>query len=966
MVDKPEDDADWSLTTWEGSTRETMRRWAKLPLERVIAALEEMQDLNETFRATDIPAENTGGKARYFHYWGKACNKSEQAAPYHLLPYHCLDVAAVGRVLLQRHPSLRKSLAALTGMNEAALVCWLPFLLSLHDIGKFSASFQNLRPDLFDALQQRQWPRNDSPRHDSLGYLFWRRHLKNHFQQIGLLAPQRTSGLRVGNAFAGLEYWMQAVTGHHGRPPQEDAVPGKYSDYFMREDIEAANAFAADAARLLLPSVTEMPRSDIETCQTSSWWLAGFTVLCDWLGSNRDYFPFIDTAQPLETYWELAQGRAESAILATELLPANIAKAMSLKALFAWESNTPTPLQAHCEQLELREGPQLFILEDVTGAGKTEAAVMLAHRLMAAGNAQGIYFGLPTMATANAMYDRMAKVYQRLFQGDAKPSLVLAHGARDLSAHFRQAIMPTAGEKTVNYGDDTEPANSHCSSWLADNRKKALLAEVGVGTIDQALMAILPARHQSLRLLGLLGKLLVVDEVHACDAYMNRLLCSLLQAHAASGGSAILLSATLPARQRQQLTDAFAGGADWSKRALCKTGTNDYPLFTHAHATGLDETGLATRDSVRRRVTVVMVHSLDAAENRLVEAVASGQCVCWIRNTVGDARESFAHLRCLHPEWDIDLFHARYAMQDRLDIEQRIVNRFGPDGTADERRGQVLIATQVVEQSLDLDFDLLITDLAPIDLIIQRAGRLHRHPRGDRGEPVLVINGPDPAGDVSDGWCKDYLEGTSYVYQHHGQLWLTANLLKQQGGFRMPEDARTLIEGVYDSEGYPPALSAVSLEAEGRASASGSLGVLNTLNIENGYNGDDENRWWDEANTPTRLAEVETNTVYLARWNGESLEPWVNDDDHPWPRSAVQIRRDLAATEVPVDDITLEMIEACREQLPAKGKWGVLMPLVAVDNDCWKGLVLDKKEAEMTFYYDPKLGLMKEAEVQGR
>jgi len=905
----------------------------------------------------------TGSVASYFRYWGKARKEDEAGAAYHLLPYHCLDVAAVGRVLLKQHHQLRHSLAVLTGLEETDLIQWLPFFLALHDIGKFSASFQNLRSDIFNVLQQRHWERNVSPRHDNLGFMLWQNHLRAYFHQLGLMPKPVSGGLLTRSRPIGLEYWIKAVIGHHGVPPKQE---GMCNDYFEAQDIDAASEFVSNVANLLLPPATSFPQADFETSQTASWWLAGFSVLCDWLGSNCDYFPFVEKAQSLESYWDSALKRAETAISATELLPAGTAEAMSLKTLFAWQANTSTPLQAHCEQLELCEGPQLFILEDVTGAGKTEAAVMLAHRLMAAGNGQGIYFGLPTMATANAMYGRLSEVYRRLFRAEAKPSLVLAHGARDLSADFRQAIMPTAEWKVANYGDDTEPANSHCSSWLADNRKKALLAEVGVGTIDQALMAILPVRHQSLRLLGLLGKVLVVDEVHACDAYMNRLLCSLLRAHAASGGSAILLSATLPARQRQQLVDGFAAGAGWGKRELRKTDADDYPLFTHAHVARLDETGLATRDSVRRSVKVEMVHSRETVESRMAEAIVSGQCVCWIRNTVGDARESFARLRHQHPDWPIVLFHARYAMQDRLDIEQRIVERFGPKSTADERRGQVVIATQVVEQSLDLDFDLLITDLAPIDLIIQRAGRLHRHQRGDRGEPVLLVNGPDPAGDISATWFKDYLKGTSYVYPHHGQLWLTANILKQQRGFRMPEDARGLIEGVYDSEEYPPALEEVSLEAEGRASASSALGALNILNIANGYNGDDENRWWDEAKIPTRLAEVETTTVYLARWNGTNLEPWINDIDHPWPRSAVQINRALVSAEAPTNDISLEMIEACRERLPGKGKWGVLLPLVAVGDDYWKGIVLNKEGAEMTFYYDPKQGLMKEEEVQGR
>ncbi len=920
----------------------------------------------------DVPANTaTDKKARYFRYWGKARKTDEDGAPYHLLPFHCLDVAAVGVVLLRRHHHLRESLVRLTGLEAVELLDWLPFFLTLHDIGKFSASFQNLRPDLFGALQQRDRACSDSPRHDNLGFMLWQDHLRKRFRQLGLLSKQRSGGLLTGNLPTGLEYWMQAMIGHHGVPPKPE---GMCRDYFEPQDVDAAREFVADVASLLLPPATPFPQPALEISQTASWWLAGFAVLCDWLGSNTDYFPFTDSTQSLPDYWQIALSRAETAISATELLPSQVAGSMSFQDLFSPTATsifTPTPLQAYCEQLPLPAGPQLFILEDVTGAGKTEAALMLVHRMMAAGNSQGFYFGLPTMATANAMYDRMAKVYQRLFQGDIKPSLVLAHGARDLSANFRQAIMSsvtaiTTTEKS-DYGDNTETAGSHCGAWLADNRKKALLAEVGVGTIDQALMAILPSRHQSLRLLGLLGKLLVVDEVHACDDYMNRLLRDLLQAHAASGGSAILLSATLPTKQRQQLVNAFAKGAGWANRELNKTGEDDYPLFTRVHSENLDETTVATRDSVRRKVRVEMVHGLADVENRLVAAVNTGQCACWIRNTVGDARESFDHLRAQHPDWPIDLFHARYAMQDRLDIENRIVKRFGPKSTADERRGQVLIATQVVEQSLDLDFDLLITDLAPVDLIIQRAGRLHRHQRGERGEPVLVVNGPDPGGDVSANWFKDYLKGTSYVYPHHGQIWRTAHLLKKRGGFRMPDDARRLIEGVYACTEYPPALDAASMEAEGRASASGSLGALNTLNIADGYNGEDENRWWDETKTPTRLAEVETTTVYLARWNGKNLEPWINEIDHAWPRSAVQMRCDLIASEAATENITAEIIETCRERLPAKGKWGVLLPLVAVDDGLWKGMALSKDGATMAFYYSPEIGLMKEEEeVQGR
>ncbi|WP_419602660.1 DEAD/DEAH box helicase, partial [Thiolapillus sp.] len=209
----------------------------------------------------------------------------------------------------------------------------------------------------------------------------------------------------------------------------------------------------------------------------------------------------------------------------------------------------PTPLQQACLDLPIGTEPQLFILEDVTGSGKTEAALILAARLMAAGQAQGLYIGLPTMATANAMYDRMSTVYERLYRpGEPRPSLILSHSARHLSESFQQSLLAAQASAT-HYGEE-ESIVAQCNRWLADNRKKALLADVGIGTIDQALLAVMPARHQSLRLLGLVGKVLILDEVHAYHAYTSEPLKRLIRFHAALGGSVILLSATLTRKQR--------------------------------------------------------------------------------------------------------------------------------------------------------------------------------------------------------------------------------------------------------------------------------------------------------------------------------------------------------------------------------------------------------------------------------
>jgi CRISPR-associated endonuclease/helicase Cas3 len=277
-----------------------------------------------------------------------------------LLPYHCLDVAAVGCVLLERHKYMHHFLAQITGIDEGEIKYWLAYFLTLHDIGKFSASFQNLRSDLFGSLQSREWNKVTSPRHDNLGFMLWQDHIKSYFQQLGLLPKHDTGSLLARNRPIGLGYWLQAMFGHHGVPPKTDGV---CKDYFEPQDVDAVFEFVADAARLLLPAKSLIPEPSFEQSQVASWWLAGFVELCDWLGSNADYFRHESTVYTLSDYWRLAIYRAKEAIAATELLPSNVAPIMGVKALFSPKIDTATPLQAHCESLQLHNGPQFFCLK---------------------------------------------------------------------------------------------------------------------------------------------------------------------------------------------------------------------------------------------------------------------------------------------------------------------------------------------------------------------------------------------------------------------------------------------------------------------------------------------------------------------------------------------------------------------------------------------------------------------------
>ena len=688
--------------------------------------------------------------ALHYGYWGKA-RPFEVGDDYHLLPYHCLDVAAVGITLIKHSPALRRLFAeALVLDADEPLYAWFAFCLAIHDLGKFAESFQGQRTDLVRILQGREPDpgKQYGVRHDTLGWLIWTDRLAE------IAVDEEWFGPRTEETLDGIEWWFRASMGHHGLPPASGA--GKWSSHFTANDMRVLQGFLAEL-RSLFPlhkisaAHATLGGSAFEArSRDLAWWFAGVTVLADWIGSNTLYFPYRTEAIPLREYWQEAQERAETALKAVGVLPVRCSE-RSFAELFA-EIATPSPLQAWAIDTPLTSAPQIHLLEDLTGAGKTEAAVTLAHRLMTCGCADGFFIALPTMATANAMYGRIAEVYRKLFEGN--PSLVLAHGQRALVEAFAESVLP-AGQEESDTAQQDDTATTRCNAWLADHAKRALLAPAGVGTIDQVLLATLYSKHQSLRLLGLFRKVLIVDEVHACDAYMQRVLETVLTFHAMAGGSVILLSATLPEHMKHALFNAFARGR--AADPLPRASSPDFPLVTswHEGQTNAVLKPIVAREAVCRDVAIRYVADEHEVVSAIRRALAQGKCVCWMRNTVSDVLAAHAHFE---NELDADhliVFHARFALQDRLATEERILTRFGKSSTPAQRAARLVIASQVAEQSLDADWDMVISDLAPIDRLIQRAGRLQRHPRSrdgvrladpqaadQRGQPCLWVLGP--------------------------------------------------------------------------------------------------------------------------------------------------------------------------------------------------------------------------------
>lgn len=841
----------------------------------------------------------------YFRYIGKAQHPADERVPFHLLPYHLLDVAAVGSQVLAAKPELASDLAELLEVSCKELAALLQFGHLMHDLGKMTASFQSIFASqgyTLVSLPEGVSYNARQARHDQLGYDVWQLlALPDSFCQGNALRTKRH-----------LKFFLGIFWGHHGKPVRSERSVHD-SIRITHEDLSAASQWVADCLELVGDAfpLHKFADKDFQTqLKRASWLLAGFSTYCDWVGSDSTIFTYRNDFVSIADYWQTsALPKAIEAIDKTEVFDPTIVRPFDgFDSLFSF---TPSPLQAYAAEVPVSDSPQLFILEDLTGAGKTEAALVLIHRLLSAGAGKGFYFGLPTMATSNAMFGRVSRHYAKMLKGTGgrAPSIVLAHGSRDLNEQFRQAKLGQS-EMDLPYQAEDQTASMHCSAWLSDSRKKALLAPVGVGTIDQVLLSVLPKRHQSLRVLGLYGKILVLDEVHAADTYMFELLDSVLTLHASQGGSAILLTATLPLNRRQRLAEIWQRALGVAPEALQRTRVDDFPLATMVNVeAGLKETKVAVRDGSARRIPVQCVCSEEECLEHVLEAAKNGQCVVWVRNSVDEAVAAYQKVRQrLDTPEHCQLFHSRFVLKHRQDKEAWVMEYFGPNASPAQRSGKVLIATQVFQESLDADADLMISDLCLIDDLVQRAGRLHRHRREVRGsgsqDPLLIVHAPEWQDEPENDWLKRHSPNTQYVYQTPGRIWLTLAYLRQKGALELPEQAREMIEYVYAPDAViPAALQAAEREYDGLQRASSNQGRVNRLALDSGYTASSSHIWTDDkADVGTRLGE-EVFEVLLVQKKGERYAPLLENRSYSLELSTLRIsNRKLVASLVEIHE----------------------------------------------------------------
>lgn len=687
---------------------------------------------------------------------------------------HARDTAGILVRLAQNW--LPEAVRHTLGIEEETLYKLACFLGMTHDEGKGTVLFQsNILRQLPEAKERLQ-------AHLLLPDTFLNRGATPHAMasEAILLELQCPRGV------------ASIVGAHHGKPQQntpDDAIDEQLEhhpeNYWGKGQEALWQAMWREMLGTALQEsgfsdVTELPDLTIP----AELLLTGLLTMADWIASNTVYFPLIPAGETgCETDYPARVERAwkKLALTAPWESPYDSMGAEAFKQQFGF---LPNDLQ--CSVLEAANGttsPGLLIVEAQMGVGKTEAALAAAEIFAKRRGAGGLFFGLPTQATANGIFDRL-RDWAATQSEDVVHSIRLAHGMAELNEDYRQLFPGRAATEEDAYKKTDLENGVLVHRWFQGNRQ-ALLADFVIGTVDQLLMAALKQKHLMLRQLGLAGKVVVVDECHAYDTYMNCYLDRALTWLGRYQVPVILLSATLPARRRAELVDAYLGGTatkgDWQT-------SRGYPLLTWT------DTGRVCQRTVPLTGADRTVQVAPLAEEQLPallrEKMAQGGCAGVIVNTVRKAQALAAQLRQALPDHEVILFHAQFLMPDRAEKERELLRRLGKDSTRAERDRLIVVGTQVMEQSLDIDLDYLVTELCPMDLLLQRIGRLHRHAnRANRPQPLQAAQ--CAVLDTGDG---SFDAGSKAVYGAW-LLWRTRQLLPP--AVALPRDIPRLVQDTY-------------------------------------------------------------------------------------------------------------------------------------------------------------------------
>ena len=788
------------------------------------------------------------------YFWAKTTSGKAGEEPGISVRDHCLNVGCVAEALVKLLPKPLQDLLPPGAVTLAAL----------HDIGKISPGFQQKCP---------LW----KPCLPAPPELYETDHAKisQRFLQSWPISEARK-----------LRHWFMAVGAHHGQSKGDWIKSPKYGGTDIKhrggKEWDEERQQLAEYVRSFFQPAGSAPDYPTEPPPSSSWqatvgFFAGLLSVADWVGSDERFFDPRQESPPLSP--SERRKKAQQALSAIGFGNPHVHIDAQFADLFP-KLAAPNALQNAVVDHVL--APGCYIIEGPMGCGKTEAALLAAHRLIAANQARGLYFGLPTQTTSNRLYERVQPFLQNLLLNSA--TLRLAHGAswlrEDDVLQVRPAWTPAYGQ-----GKDEDATSAWAARiWFASVRR-ALLASFGVGTVDQALLGIVAAKHFFIRQFGLAGKVVVLDEVHSYDLYTSTLVDELVADLLRLRCTVLVLSATLTRRRRDQLLER-------ARRALlslrdpgpCEEGPPPvgYSLLPHPLLSGVNQRGEAIETAVDEKSEPKPPVRLRCQEFGFEELAAEcaaraqgGQVVLWIRNTVDESQRAFGAIKaaicCGGPQ--VALLHSRYPWFRReqleriwlrrlgIEVTRRWQRRFGPSKERWPRRhGCVVVATQVVEQSVDIDADFIVTDLAPTDMVLQRLGRLWRHSRGQRAnkEPEAWIHAPDCGELTSQAEIKAKLKGLGppydpYVLLRSRREWV------DRSAIALPGDIRRILEATYAPWVDEPVawkklheeLARKKAKFIGKALVAASRWTLPALN--------------DDEGAQTRLNELPTVTLVLLR-----------------------------------------------------------------------------------------------------
>ena len=732
----------------------------------------------EKYSSSNSDTLGTQPNSRLF--WGKY---DEKTGEIHALVCHLVDTAAVAGAIWDHviSPQVRAILSGFLNLEPDNAKKWIEFFCALHDLGKATSVFQGKVAELKVRLEKAGFPfAPGDTGHGLLSASF----LVNPYQRNQLpILKDLPPGLAILIGYS--------IGGHHGTFPQSNEIFDKVrlSDIGTGVWNDARTDLVSTIGRVLGLDGEEMPSGDWKYPGPFFFMLSGLISVSDWIASNERFYTPTELPEDLNVY---ARRASETAAREIERMHLTSGVEASSERTFAEafpQIQELRPIQTAVSELatELKQ-PGLVIIEAPMGEGKTEAALYLAERWNATLKRGGLYIGMPTQATSNQMFKRV-RTYLGRIETEHPLNIALIQGNVILSDEYQQLIVKSSASDAVGSAIVAE-------EWFT-YKKRGLLSPFGVGTVDQALLAVLPSRHFFVRLFGLAGKTIIIDEVHAYDTYMTTLFESLMTWAAALGSNVILLSATLTSSRRRKLLSAYSG---------CKVLENEGSYPRISISSGNEVRMMHVPASSRWHGGSDVSISIDWIEDtpetiyKWVDArISTGGRIAIIQNTVERCRDIFLYIKEKYQDSDIDidLFHARYPFRSRDQRERECISKYG-DKNRNPRKKSIIVATQVIEQSLDLDFDAMVTDIAPSDLILQRIGRVHRHElkRPELlSEPQVAIVRPShdvmtafPAFNESRYIYDEYILTRSYIE------------LSSHKAIALPSDIESIVERTYSEE----------------------------------------------------------------------------------------------------------------------------------------------------------------------